>query len=219
MRAKKVCGAKTKTTGDPCGRPAGAQTDHLGTGRCSLHGGSSPNGRIAAQREQAAVAVATYGLPVDIDPREALLAEVRRSYGAVMWLEAQVRAVAPDALVRGTRGVNRMVKVGTEAGTTTTTDVGPAVNVWLDLFYRERSHLVAVCRAAVAAGIEERRIRLEEQQGAQIAASFQFIQDTARERLALTAAAVGVLRQVLVEALSRLDSGDPFPGVAAITAV
>lgn len=32
------CGAKTRA-GTPCRRPAGGGTDHVGTGRCKLHGG------------------------------------------------------------------------------------------------------------------------------------------------------------------------------------
>ena len=37
----KTCGAKTRA-GHPCKRPAGAGTDHLGAGRCKLHGGATP---------------------------------------------------------------------------------------------------------------------------------------------------------------------------------
>ena len=36
-----VCGARTRTSGGECGRPAGWGTDHVGEGRCKLHGGSS----------------------------------------------------------------------------------------------------------------------------------------------------------------------------------
>lgn len=37
---KNVCGAKTRA-GTPCQRPAGWGTDHVGIGRCKLHGGKS----------------------------------------------------------------------------------------------------------------------------------------------------------------------------------
>lgn len=36
-----ICGAKTRA-GTPCRHEAGWGTDHLGTGRCKLHGGLSP---------------------------------------------------------------------------------------------------------------------------------------------------------------------------------
>jgi hypothetical protein len=38
------CGAKKRSDGTPCKRPAGWGTDHAGTGRCKLHGGSSLKG-------------------------------------------------------------------------------------------------------------------------------------------------------------------------------
>lgn len=36
----KICGAKTRS-GNPCKKPAGWGTDHVGDGRCKLHGGAS----------------------------------------------------------------------------------------------------------------------------------------------------------------------------------
>ncbi len=46
-------------------------------------------------------------------------------------------------------------------------EVGGAgrANVLLDLYERERKHLVAVTTAALSAGIEERGVRLAEEQG------------------------------------------------------
>ncbi|MFW5987868.1 MAG: hypothetical protein ACOCQA_00345 [bacterium] len=38
----KICGAKTKGSGEPCQKPAGWGTDHVGVGKCKLHGGASP---------------------------------------------------------------------------------------------------------------------------------------------------------------------------------
>lgn len=40
MSEKNKCGAKTRS-GTPCKRPAGWGTDHVGSGRCKLHGGAS----------------------------------------------------------------------------------------------------------------------------------------------------------------------------------
>src|SRR5690554_6337356 len=37
-----ICGARAKQTGQPCKQKAGWGTDHVGTGRCKLHGGCSP---------------------------------------------------------------------------------------------------------------------------------------------------------------------------------
>jgi hypothetical protein len=38
-------------------------------------------------------------------------------------------------------------------------------SVWLGLYQRERKHLVDVSKAAISAGIEERRVRLAESHG------------------------------------------------------
>lgn len=49
---KKYCGAKTRA-GTPCRRPAGWGTDHVGEGRCKLHGGKStgaPKGNQNAKK-------------------------------------------------------------------------------------------------------------------------------------------------------------------------
>ena len=38
---RNICGAKAKSTGEPCKKPAGWGTDHPGEGRCRYHGGAS----------------------------------------------------------------------------------------------------------------------------------------------------------------------------------
>lgn len=88
------------------------------------------------------MAVATYGLPREIDPSEALLEEVFRTAGHVAWIEAQVHALPPDQV---------------------------AADPLVSLYHVERRHLVQVCDAAVRAGIEERRVRLEERRAALMA--------------------------------------------------
>ena len=37
-----ICGAKSRQTGQPCKNVAGKKTDHVGTGKCFLHGGATP---------------------------------------------------------------------------------------------------------------------------------------------------------------------------------
>lgn len=60
-----TCGAKTRS-GTPCNQPAGWGTDHLGEGRCKLHGGSSPgrpikHGRYSVKhREKLAAKVSQF---------------------------------------------------------------------------------------------------------------------------------------------------------------
>lgn len=166
QRDKRYCGVAKRQSEGTCTRPAGWGTKHPGIGACKLHGGSTQSHLIAAQRDMAASAVVTYGLPRDIDPQSALLEEVHRTAGHVAWLGAVVSGIKRKELVWG---VSETVdKQSSEfPGTDTTRAARPSV--WLSLYQAERKHLTEVCRVAISAGIEERRVRLAESQGALLA--------------------------------------------------
>ncbi len=165
---KPKCGGKRRGegAGKTCTRPAGWGTDHAGAGRCKLHGGSTQSHTVAGRKTLATRAVATFGLPREVDPRDALLEEVYRAAGAVDFLQSKVRELEADAVIWG-----KAEEVEKQAGEFPGVDVThkASVNVWVELYNRERKHLVDVCRVAIAAGIEERRVRLAEQQGAMLA--------------------------------------------------
>jgi hypothetical protein len=155
-----TCGAKTRS-GGRCGQPAGAGTDHIGYGACKFHGGCVPSHRIAAKRAQAAKAVATYGLPREVDPHTALLEELHRTAGHVAYLGTVVADLDQENLKQyASAGSFRSVADGVERAL-----VWEKPSVWLDLYERERKHLAAVAKTCVDVGIEERRIRLVEHQG------------------------------------------------------
>ena len=42
LRSYKMCGAKLRKKDRTCAQPAGARTNHVGIGRCWLHGGATP---------------------------------------------------------------------------------------------------------------------------------------------------------------------------------
>lgn len=157
------CTAKSKQSGRRCKRaPA------IGLDKCASHCGLSKaeRERVAAEfvtRQKARKAVETYGLPRDISPTEALLEEVRYTAGHVAWLRDKVRDIEAKDLVWGTTEVVHRDS-GEFPGTDTTEAAKP--NAWLDLYYRERAHLLAVTKAAISAGIEERRVKLAERDGA-----------------------------------------------------
>lgn len=167
------CNARTRGSG-LCKRGAGQSTEHPGIGNCNLHGGSTPNHIRAAEKVIAVRAVATYGLPIEIDPREALVQEVYRTAGHVAYLADRVRAIDPDDLVWGK--TSEADQQATEfPGVNTTRESKP--NVWLVLYLQERKHLVDVCKTALAAGVEERRVKLAEQMGSQLAGFVRFLLD------------------------------------------
>lgn len=168
-RDKPKCGGRRRgpdADGKTCTRPAGWGTDHPGDGRCKLHGGSTRSHKTASQLVQAARAVATFGLPREIDPRDALLEEVYRTAGAVDWLHQQVQRLEAEQVTWG-KAESVEKTAGEFPGVDTTHRA--AVNVWVELWQKERKHLVDVAKAAIAAGIEERKVRLAEQQGAMLA--------------------------------------------------
>jgi hypothetical protein len=142
------CGADTGH--GSCKQPAGWGTEHVGIGRCKLHGGSTPSHVVAARQVQAREAVVTYGLPVDVSPAEALLEEVRWTAGHVVWLRERVQALEAD---------------------------GVADSVWVDLYQRERKHGVDVAAAAVRAGVDVAMVRLKERQGEALVVALRRLMD------------------------------------------
>lgn len=154
------CGARTRS-GGTCAKQAGWGTpDHSRTGPCRLHGGATRNHRTAAALDAARETVAAYGLPVDVDPRDALLDEVHRTAGHVAWLGARVAALTPAQLV------------GDQADEDA---AGAGLSPYVVLYQRERRHLREVCRDALAAGVAARHVQLAEQQGALLAGAVRSI--------------------------------------------
>jgi hypothetical protein len=131
---KPKCGAKGKTTGNPCRNPAGFKTDHVGAGRCHLHGGGTPDGKKYARRQMAAAAASAFGLPIDVSPDEALTQELARCAGAVHYLAGHLRAIEPAERL------------------------APAHAGFVALYDGERDRLVRVAKAALDAGVAERQV-------------------------------------------------------------
>src|SRR5690625_2317536 len=163
---KQKCTATSKQTGKRCGNyPAkGAKT-------CRFHGSANAVSKVAAKKKLEAVkaekklerAARTLGLSRDVSPSEALLEEVRRYAGNVQWLRERVQELEQGQLVWGKAEAKSS---GDDAELVTSR---AQMSVWVDLYNRERDHLVKVAGAALKAGVEERRVRLAESQGALVA--------------------------------------------------
>lgn len=186
------CTGTAKSTGARCKRrpiPGGTV--------CVKHGGGAPQVRNAAQarlrQRDAILALETFGISRTVDPHTALLEELHRTAGAVEWLGAIVAG-----LDRGdvTWGQTKSKTGGDDAGDTY--EARP--NAWVTLWQGERKHLVEVSKACVAAGIEERRIRLAESQGQLLAGVVRAVLD----RLDLTAVQRDMAVVVVPEEFRRL---------------
>lgn len=149
---------------------------------CAFHGGSTKKAKAAAARRiaegKAQKLVETYGRKIKTTATEALLDEVQWTAGHVAWLRERVQEIeeahtpgdGESPLVWGT---TRRKSGGEDWGETEEA----APNIWLKLYQAERSHLVRVCAEAIKAGIEERRVRLAEQQGQLVAQAIRAILD------------------------------------------
>ena len=116
-----------------------------------MHGGSTPAGRTSAKRQQAEQAVVTYGLAREVDPHTALLEELYRTAGHVAWLGDTVAELERDEL-HGPVGDGENAR--------------REASVWIRLYQDERAQLARVAKTCVDVGIEERRVKIAEEQGA-----------------------------------------------------
>jgi hypothetical protein len=147
----------------PCKRGGECHGYHLvrGSDKCRMHLGKKAADVIG--EAEARKAVETYGLRRDISATDALIEEVQWTAGHVAYLRERIRELEAANLVWG-----KTEEVDKGASEFTGIDVTHAAvpNAWLQLYRDERKHLVDVCKAAISAGIEERRVRLAEAQGA-----------------------------------------------------
>lgn len=128
----------------------------------------------------------TYGRKLDITATQALHDEVCWTAGHVQWLRQCVQAIESKAAADDVWGRTEdsessgpdefrnhplvwgltKVKVGGEDEGET---FEASASVWLQLYWKEREHLVKVSTAAVKAGLDERMVKLAENQGKLVA--------------------------------------------------
>ena len=152
-QGRKCNALKSDGSGKRCSNPAGAGTDHLGWGKCKWHGGNSPALKVAAQREEAGELIRTLraGQPMEIDPDQALLGEVHRTAGVVQFLE---QLIGEQVQVQDILYI---------------TEEGYKPRAWHEMWLKERAHLAKVAKMTLEAGVQERAIKLAEEQGALLA--------------------------------------------------
>lgn len=164
-----TCGAETEH--GPCGQPAGAGTSHKGYGTCKHHLGNQAQHVIHARRLQAEEACRTFGVPVEVSAEDALLDELATAYGTVLFYRTKVQALNPQSsMIQGATRVQRTAKQGVEQRgrvdtNETITVVESKPHVWIQLLQQAEAHLLAVAGTITRLGIEDRRVRIAEQEG------------------------------------------------------
>lgn len=173
MAKRPLCGADKRQGEGTCTRPAGWGVPGVTAGPCKLHGGATRSHKRRSEQIMAedalAQAVTTFGLEVECTAEDALLSALARSKGLVLFYQARVRNLPPDQLVYGSERVTRRRRPNLEEGGEVIEDVTVAksqVNVWVRLLQEAESHHLKVAAAVAGLGIEERRLRLAEEQGA-----------------------------------------------------
>lgn len=161
---------------ETCARVAGSGTTHHGFGYCDYHEVQAHNEMLSGKKGITQDVVAAkkiayanssfFGERQPTDPHDALMQEISRTAGIIKWIEAHMEemrdgGMTEDAILTQFSKVNGFVP-----------------NVWMELYSRERDHLVKTCVAAIKAGVAERRIQIAEQQGQLIVAMMMaFIHD------------------------------------------
>jgi hypothetical protein len=170
-RGRAYCGAKKRQGEGFCHRPAGWGTDHVGSGRCKLHGGSTRSGKTRAARQLAA----TLGEELDVEPQEALLRAVRIAAREVsVWTEFVV-ALADDELVVRVRREREWAGGERGAGYETMTSTDAHLNVLLRARHEALDRMAKYAKAAIDAGVAERQVRVQEQQAERYAAGLRVV--------------------------------------------
>lgn len=165
------CRAKAKSTGERCARYA-----IEGGTVCRAHGGASKQAKAAASKRRteamAAKAMQLLAEPVDIDPAQALLELVQWTAGEVRYWRAEVARIAdedPDSLTWGKTKHEEGVGVGEDGGYGSKTVEEAAPPVAYRMLESAQDRLAKYAAAALRAGVQERQIKLAEDQGALVA--------------------------------------------------
>ncbi|MDN5687118.1 MAG: hypothetical protein L0G94_10665 [Brachybacterium sp.] len=166
----------TARNGEQCRRPS-----MKGGKVCASHGGKSPQAKAAAARRtaevKAAQSMALFAEAVDIDPAQALLELVQWTAGEVRYWRAEVHRISEDSPDTLTWGRTQTVEgVGPQGPVDTETREAVAP-VAYRMLTDAQDRLAKYAAAALKAGVQERQIKLAEDQGNLVAQVIRAILD------------------------------------------
>jgi hypothetical protein len=138
-----ACGAKTRN-GGACKKQKGWGTEHLGSGRCKLHGGNTESGTKAAANEAAAI----MGAELDIDPHDALLQCIRITAGEISYCSTLIGDLDEPMVM---------------------TPFGEMLSIWITTRQKAIERLAKFSKMALDAGVAERQVQVAERYGEMLA--------------------------------------------------
>lgn len=196
------CKAKARSTGERC-----KKNSVTGATVCGTHGGSAKQVKAAGKRRhaegKAAEAMRLLAAPVDIDPANALLELVQWTAGEVRYWRAEVARIAEDEVETLTWGKTK-AEEGTGPQGLIDSETREAVPpVAYRMLESAQDRLAKYATAALRAGVEERRVKLAEDQGSAVAGAIRRI----LERLDLLEWQAELVPTIVPEELRALTAG------------
>jgi hypothetical protein len=170
-----LCGAKLRKGHGTCRRPAGwGSGDHVGFGRCKLHGGNTRTQILhSAKLEAEAKALQLMGTPTHIEPEDALQFCIDVARGEVAYCDERIArleekdAAAPIASERVHEELDRDGDVHELQDRTTESTA--QLHIWVTTRIGATERLARFSKMALDAGVAERAVRLSERQSDQVA--------------------------------------------------
>lgn len=165
------CKAK-RSDGSPC-----QAWPIKGANVCRVHGGRAPQVKAAAKRRlalgEAVQELDRLGVPVEVDPSEAMLSMVHEAAGNVAFLRMRVQELEQAGRLTGNHDPDDIVSAIAEeenprpsiAGRVDPKNWKGEPHVLVSMYDAERERLVKWAKACRDAGVEEHRVALAEKQG------------------------------------------------------
>lgn len=177
-----ACAAQKRQGGGPCMKPAGWGTNHLGYGRCRVHGGNTKNHRKSHAMQEAQVEYAkkarVMGIPMDVDPMDALLWCVRITAGEVAYASYKVEELDEDeAVLLPVEEIERQGGGENVAGYEKKSSNEAMLHIWIRTRQLALERLAKFSKMAIDAGVAQRQVELAEGSGESIALAVREILD------------------------------------------
>jgi hypothetical protein len=189
-----LCGATTRS-GKSCRNKAGKGTPHPGVGRCSNHGGSTPNQITHALPEYINLQAHRLGLRVDdITPEEAILDSIRDSAANVAiyrHLVNQLSLEMGDEIMSMDEDGHLKITANAAIAGYTGSKTEPnkaAPHIFVTLYNDERDRLFNYAATATRIGLSERMVRIAERQGEKLVEVLEAVFNDPEAQLDATAA-------------------------------